>query len=106
MPAQTDAAALQRAGTVLADIGNTVAHNLYRPERQPSGSKAEPRTHPSHLPRRRIPRFRRGAARLLEAVDEWLTAHEVSEADDTNAVRLGLGMYWIEDPAPIRRGKS
>lgn len=108
MPAQTDAAALQRAGAVLADIGNTVVHNLYRPERQPS--RFEGRTTNTSVAPAAVNEFRgfveeRGQE-FLEAVDQWLTVHEVNDADEKNGVRLGLGLYWIEDPATTRRGKS
>jgi hypothetical protein len=33
----------------------------------------------------------------LEGIDDWLTAHQAEELPGADAVRLGAGVYHIED---------
>jgi hypothetical protein len=95
-----DAAALERAGSVLRDIGHTVTHNLYRGPRQES--RLEARASNVAIPPWALPAYRKfiyseGQA-FLERVDAWLTAAEVpeSEAVGSGAQRTGVGIYWIQ----------
>ena len=51
--------------------------------------------------RRALPEFRRlleteGQA-LLERIDDWLSAHAVLDGDGAAAIRLGVGIYHIQD---------
>jgi hypothetical protein len=104
-----DAAALQRAGSVLQDIGHTVTHNLYRAPRQES--RFEARASNVNIPPSAVPAYRKfiyaeGQA-FLEKVDAWLSASEVadSEAASSGAQRVGVGVYWIQsdettEPSP------
>ncbi|MFQ5610081.1 MAG: DUF6502 family protein [Woeseiaceae bacterium] len=93
-----DPEALSRAGSVFADLGKTVTHNLYHDDEELT--RFEARVFNSNMPASAIPRYRafvRGECQiLLERIDEWLTAHEL-EDDSDDGVRLGLGMYWIQD---------
>ncbi len=102
MPSLLDGDAVLRSGSVLEDLGNTLAYNLHREAGEPS--QFEGRATNTRIPKQVVPEFREfleseGQA-LLERVDAWLSAHE---ADDTAApqelIRLGLGAYWIEDNA-------
>jgi len=98
MPAHMDPQQMLRSGSVLADIGSTVAYNLHRGPRDPS--RFERRAHNTNIPESDIPAFRQfieqeGQA-FLEKVDAWLTDHDDNTSDGTR-VRLGLGAYWIEE---------
>lgn len=99
---------VQRAGSVLADIGRTVTHNLYRDAKDKS--RFEARATNTNIPTAAMPAWRkfiyREGQQFLERVDDWLTNHEVSDAEAKKkpAQRVGLGMYWIQDEP--RRGGS
>ncbi|MDJ0926630.1 MAG: DUF6502 family protein [Gammaproteobacteria bacterium] len=92
--------ALTRAGSVLADIGHTVTHNLYRDEKEPS--RFEARASNANIPADALPAYRKFVYResqaFLENVDAWLSRHEVTDTDakQTAVQRIGLGMYWIQ----------
>jgi hypothetical protein len=103
MPAQLDATAISRSGSVLEDLGSTVAHNLFR---QP-GERArfEGRATNGHVATSATKAFGQlveseGQA-LLQRIDDWLTEHEIGEEGSEHGSRpgkrLGLGIYWIED---------
>ena len=105
MPVLTDPAQVLRSGSVLRDVGQTVAYNLHRDGGDPS--RFEGRATNTEIPSKAIPEFRdfieqEGQA-FLEKVDAWLTEHEDGQAGDT--VRLGLGAYWIEE-REIERAES
>ncbi len=97
MPVLTDPEQVLRSGSVLEDVGQTVAYNLHRDSDDPS--RFEGRATNTQIPASQIPAFREfveqeGQA-FLEKIDAWLTDHEDSEAGE--CVRLGLGAYWIEE---------
>ena len=99
MPVLMDPQQIVRSGSVIEDIGNTVAYNLHRGPTDPS--RFERRATNTHIPAAVVPEFRNyieqeGQA-FLERVDSWLTERESQEAGDENGVRLGLGAYWIEE---------
>lgn len=101
MPVATDEAALQRAGSVLEDLGNTVVHNLLPPARG-AAPRFEGRATNTTIAAAAVPEFRqfleqRGQA-LLEEVDAWLTVHEATAEDMAPRVRVGVGIYAIQDP--------
>lgn len=93
-----DPEALARAGSVLADIGHTVAHNLYRDE--PAQSRFEARASNLRIPRKAMPGYRElvyhECQAFLEKIDAWLTAHEALDGDAEPVQRVGLGVYWIQ----------
>lgn len=93
-----DPEALMRAGSVLEDLGTTVAHNLYHEDRDPS--RFEARAFNSRIPKSAVPKYRKFIYRegqtFLERVDDWLTEHEL-ESDSEDGVRLGLGLYWLQN---------
>ena len=92
--------ALTRAGSVLADIGHTVTHNLYRDAKE--ASRFEARASNANIPATALPAYRefvyRESQAFLENVDAWLSRHEIPDADakQTPVQRIGLGMYWIQ----------
>lgn len=97
MPRQMDDRAVERAGSVLADLATTIEHNLSREGRDPS--RFEGRAQNRRIDPRHLPAFRafveREAQGLLERVDDWLTTHEADTSSDTAALRLGVGVYAI-----------
>lgn len=94
-----DETAVLRSGEVLADLGNTVHHNVVRAPEIPSlfeGRASNRRIAPAALAA--FGEFLECEAEaLLERVDAWLTEHE--SPDDPAAVRLGVGIYAIRAPA-------
>ncbi len=105
MPVHTDPEQMLRSGAVLEDIGQTVAWNLHRDDKDPS--RFEIRASNRQIPPKAIPAFREfieqeGQA-FFERVDAWLTDHEDENA--SNPVRLGLGGYWIEEKPNERKGQ-
>ena len=96
--AMTDPERMLSSGSVIEDMGYTVAYNLHRAETDPG--RFERRATNTRMPKSALPEFREfieieGQA-FLEHVDAWLTDHEIKDGDDKNSIRLGLGAYWIE----------
>jgi hypothetical protein len=98
MPRQMDEELVLSSGSVMQDLGNTVAHNLYRDDKV--AARFERRAHNTCMPESAKPRFQafledEGQA-FLERVDQWLSANEIEEDSTEKGIRLGLGAYWIE----------
>jgi hypothetical protein len=98
MPTMMDPERMLSSGSVLEDMGYTVAYNLDRSETDPG--RFERRATNTKMPAKAVPAFREfieieGQA-FLERVDAWLSEHELEDSDDSKSVRLGLGAYWIE----------
>ncbi|MDH3266321.1 MAG: DUF6502 family protein [Gammaproteobacteria bacterium] len=98
MPVQMDAEQILSSGSVLQDLGNTVAHNLYR--KSDKAARFERRASNTRVSADAAPEFQEfleseGQA-FLERVDEWLSEHEIDENSNEEGIRLGLGAYWIE----------
>ena len=107
MPVLMDPEQMLRSGSVLEDIGETVAYNLHRAEKDPSRfERRATNTNMSAKDRALFREFleREGQA-FLERVDAWLTEHEGSESDKSSNLRLGLGAYWIEETIKEREGE-
>jgi hypothetical protein len=104
MPRPMDGKSVERAGSVLADIVATVEHNLSRSAGEPA--RFEGRAQNRYVDPRNLPAFRafleREGQGFLERVDDWLTAHEVPAhaAGDAPRLRLGVGIYAINDSTP------
>jgi len=98
MPLQMDPEQVLSSGSVLQDLGNTVAHNLFRTTDQ--AARFERRATNTRVATEAIPQFQawleiEGQA-FLERVDAWLTEHELAANSSETGVRLGLGAYWIQ----------
>lgn len=98
MPGQMDAERVLSSGSVMEDLGNTVAYNLYR--QQDELPRFERRAHNTRIPVAAKPRFQayleeEGQA-FLERVDQWLSNNEIEADSAEKGIRLGLGAYWIE----------
>lgn len=98
MPQPMDGRAVERSGSVLADLATTIEYNLARGPRE--HSRFEGRAQNRNIDPRHLPAFRafveREAQAMLERVDDWLTAHEAGTAGAAT-VRLGVGVYAIHD---------
>lgn len=98
MPLQMDPKQILRSGAVLQDLGNTVAHNLFRKEGE--AARFERRATGTRVAAEAVPAFQayledEGQA-FLERVDVWLIEHELDDDSSAKGIRLGLGAYWIE----------
>ncbi len=99
--ASMDPEKILRAGSVLEDLGNTIAFDLAPPHR--ARLRFERRAENERIDPRDVPEFQsflesEGMA-FLERVDAWLSAHEVpqSSSEHRPLVRLGAGLFHIED---------
>ena len=105
-PVLMDPEQMLRSGSVLEEIGDTVAHNLHRKQEEPG--RFERRATNTKIPASAVPEFRdfinREGQEFLERVDAWLTAHEDSGAGAPRSIRLGMGTYWIERELDERNG--
>lgn len=105
MPEDLAPQSVQRYGSVLADLGDTLNHNVLRSD--PERPRFEGRAVNLQMPRGALDAFRawleeRGET-LLEDADDWLTRHEREGGE----LRLGVGLYLIcEEPAGGRRRRS
>lgn len=102
MPSPLDGHAVERAGSVLADLAETIEHNLSRRPRDPS--RFEGRAQNRYVDPRHLPAFRafveREAQGLLERMDDWLASHEAdAQLPDDQKLRLGIGVYAIQADA-------
>jgi hypothetical protein len=91
-------------GTVLADVGTTYVHNLTRETNAPARferAAVNDRVLASALPEFQDFLNQEGEA-FLKRIDAWLTAHEAQGGEDSRnvTVRLGAGLYQIQDPSP------
>jgi Family of unknown function (DUF6502) len=97
MPRPMDGRAVERSGSVLADLVSTVEHNLSREPDEPS--RFEGRAQNRNIDPRHLPSFRafveREAQAMLERVDDWLSTHEAPAG--ATGIRLGIGVYAIHD---------
>ena len=95
VPQQMDPAKFMRGASAIADIGNTIEHNLTH-----SGDKArfERRASNENIDPRYLPEFRelmeREGMLFLERMDAWLTEHQAKAG---NGIRLGAGTYHVQD---------
>ncbi|HNP36906.1 MAG TPA: DUF6502 family protein [Woeseiaceae bacterium] len=106
MPVLMDPEQMLRSGSVLADVGTTVAYNLHRDETDPS--RFERRATNTRIAAETVPAFRefieKEGQAFLERVDAWLTENEQTEPGARGHMRVGLGTYWIEEDYLKRKG--
>jgi len=99
MPRAMDGQAVERSGAVLADLATTVEHNLSRDAAEPP--RFEGRAQNRHIDPRQLPAFRafmeREGQAFLERCDEWLSAHEAQADEHAATLRLGVGVFAIQE---------
>lgn len=101
VPAADEAAKLQILGTDTRDLLATIGHNL---EHDAAEARFQRKVSYDNVPEEHAAAFRALAAErgqaLLEELDAWLAARDrdrTPAAGGTGRVRLGLGIYHIED---------
>jgi len=96
IPQDVDEQLIRLWGTVLSDVATTFGHNMTRASKVPTRferSAVNDRIAASALPEFTEFLEREGQA-FLEKVDAWLTAHQTNDGE---VVRLGAGLYHIQD---------
>jgi hypothetical protein len=99
VPTGVSAERMRIWSSVLSDIANTIEHNFSRNEVTPA--RFERRAYSLRIDRKALPEFRELLAAegqaLLERLDDWLDAHQVRAGEYEEGIRLGAGIYHIED---------
>jgi hypothetical protein len=94
-------------GSVLQDLATTFEHNVFRDQDDPP--RFERRAISLSVDPKALPQFRemleREGRAFLERIDEWIAAHEVGAAESGAGIRLGVGVYHVQDKVrqPTRR---
>lgn len=99
IPHAMDEQLIRLWGTVIADVAGTYVHNLTRADK--TTRRFERSAVNDQIPVAAIAEFtqllhREGQA-FLERMDRWLTAQEQAYASPGGKVRLGVGLYHIQD---------
>jgi len=102
IPQTMDEELIRLWGKRVTDLARTYVNNLTRTAKTPA--RFERAAVNDHIAASALPEFRKfleieGQA-FLERVDAWLTQHQARAADqdpDRTAIRLGAGLYHIED---------
>lgn len=107
VPRPMEPAQIRLWASALHDIGTTLEYNVTRDRGKPP--RFERRALSVNIDRGALPAFRQmleiqGQA-FLESVDDWLTAHQVEGDPETDAIRLGVGVYHIEESSVRARLK-
>lgn len=108
VPRGLSAERLKLWASVVSDLANTIEHNISRGRRTPSRFERRAlslRIDPHSLPEFRALLETEGQA-FLERIDDWLSSHEISEADASDSIRLGVGIYHIEDRNPGKDNRT
>jgi hypothetical protein len=99
IPHKMDELLIRLWATVISDIANTYVHNLTRSPSTPG--RFERSAINSSIRASALPEFRqflnREGQAFLERVDDWLVKHEASPGQDEEGVRLGAGVYHVQD---------
>jgi hypothetical protein len=85
--------------STVRDLATTIGYNLTRASSRPA--LFERRAVNLQVDEKALAEFQQfleeEGQRFLERVDDWLSAHEVTEGTDKKSVRLGAGIYEIQD---------
>jgi hypothetical protein len=104
LPSNVSTERLRLWSSVLSDVATTIEHNFSRDESEPA--RFERRALNLRVARKSLPEFRElleqeGQA-LLERLDDWLAAHEAAGEGPEDGIRLGVGIYHIQDRSERR----
>ena len=106
-PAPMDAQWILNAGSVYADLGGNINHNVGSGKSEPSwflGRATDDSIDPEAVPEFRAFLEEQGQG-FLERVDEWLARHRVTDKGGSQAVRLGVGLFMIKGDSQEGIGK-
>ena len=96
-------------GADVADLIATIDHNLQHADTDP---RYQRKVMYLNYPADQLPAFRKlssaQAQALLEKLDQWLAEHGAKPGDDLPepAMRVGLGIYYFEEPMAPTPGKE
>jgi hypothetical protein len=104
MPSTVEESSVRYWGSALADHATALSHNYLRRSR--SRARFERRALNRHIERRHADAFSEfveseGQA-FLERIDAWLSEREALPGAATDVIRLGVGVYQIDDTMPRR----
>ena len=113
VPQQSTADKLDILGSDVADMIDTIDHNL---EHGASDPRFQRKVMYQSMPVKSLPAFRKLSAAqaqaLLEKMDDWLAAHDVGDVagePEAARARVGLGIYYFEerltDDRPAKESK-
>lgn len=111
-PSLLDAQWILNAGSVFADLGGNINHNLGR--RPGEGSWFLGRATDDRIDARAVPEFQafleQEGQQFLERMDAWLAAHraapESPPVETRKVVRLGVGLFMIKGETDKQTGKQ
>ena len=102
IPQSMDEKLIRLWGSVVADVATTYVHNLSRAS--DAAARFERAAVNATIDAKSLPQFRRFLEAegqiFLEKIDAWLTDHQVdaaSAASRTKVIRLGAGVYHVQD---------
>jgi hypothetical protein len=106
VPRELNENQLRLWSAALRDVGTTLEHNITRPS--DTAPRFDRRAINLRVDRAALPAFQKfleseGQA-FLERVDDWLSEHQV-QGEDKSPVRVGVGVYQIQDKQ-TRRGRT
>ncbi len=106
-PAAHDDELLLYASSRIKDLAETMNNNLF-PDKMNAprfeGYADNDRIAPDMVPKFREFLDKRGQA-FLEEIDDWLTEHAADDNNTTDRIRLGIGLYAIEDNKIMEKSK-
>jgi hypothetical protein len=105
VPNQDMVAKISFLATDVADLVETITHNIERPDA--GAARYQRRVMHHGIPPEALPAFRalsaKQAQKLLEGLDAWLAEHDLSgvpEEDWGATARVGMGIYYFEEIVP------
>jgi hypothetical protein len=110
VPATEDTEKIALLGTDVADLVETIAHNL---QAQSSAPRYQRKVMYDNLSQEAVTEFSRMAAKrsqqLLEEFDRWLARHDrdiTGERGGTGRIRAGVGIYFFEEQLQTKEGEG
>lgn len=110
VPATEDAEKIALLGTDVADLVETIAHNL---QARSSARRYQRKVMYDNLSQEAVAEFSRMAAersqQLLEEFDRWLARHDrdvTGERGGTGRMRAGVGIYFFEEELQTKEGEG
>jgi len=102
VPQRSSADKLRMLGTDVADLIDTIDHNI---EHGTDDPRFQRKVMYDGIPADALPTFRRWSATfaqaLLEKLDRWLAARDAADPNQAGSgpyVRVGVGIYYFEGP--------
>jgi hypothetical protein len=108
VPSAVSPERLRLWSSVLSDVATTIEHNFNRDDTMPA--RFERRALNLRVDRKALPEFRElletECQALLERIDDWLASNQTADDEPENGIRLGIGIYHIQDRSSRRTKAS